>query len=408
MQSTNNCLLQVIDTVKWAVSVMGLLTLFVSFAGSTDSFQYDEFNEHLEKWRSHGITNYRMRFQVNCFCNQDFRRSKIIDVRNGLVHSAVYEDDGTPASMDGLHSIGSLFIKIEKSIRKEQWTKDLVGVYYNAEYGYPGVVAFDSELATDQYIGYKVKLLMIEKEDSYVSLHRTPEEVARTIYDEMVFVPTGTFLMGDLSGEGRDWELPVHSVTVPAFRLGKYAVTLDQWEACLADGGCNGYRPPGWGIGGNRPVCGVSWDDARSFIDWLNGKTGGNYRLPTEAEWEYAARAGSDTKFSWGDDVGNNRANCDSCGSQWDDTRAAVGSFPANAWGLHDMHGNVWEWVQDCWNDSYEGAPTDGSAWDGGYCGERVVRGGDAFNSPWYMRSAYRSALDRSYQYHGFRLAHDE
>ena len=184
---------------------------------------------------------------------------------------------------------------------------------------------------------------------------------------EMVLIPGGSFQMGDLSGEGRDDEKPVHRVTVPAFRLGKHEVTFAQWDACVADGGCGGYRPDdrGWGRG-NRPVVNVSWDNAQSFIGWLNGKTGGGYRLPTEAEWEYAVRAGTRTKYHFGDSESElcryaNHADRgtsfnwrnESCSDGAGEQTAPVGSFAANAWGLHDMHGNVWEWVQDCWNESY-------------------------------------------------------
>ena len=230
---------------------------------------------------------------------------------------------------------------------------------------------------------------------------------------EMVSIPGGTFRMGDLSGEGYDQEKPVHIVTVPAFRLGKHEVTFAQWDACVADGGCNGYRPGDGGLGrGDLPVMGVSWFDAQSFIDWLNGRTGRNYRLPTEAEWEYAARAGSTTKYIWGDDIGHNRANCSNyaCGDHWEYT-TPVGSFPANAWGLHDMHGNVKEWMQDCWNDGYEGAPTDGSAWTSGDCSHyRVCRGGAWNDDEMGLRSAYRSRVDRYLRRAsvGFRLARDE
>ncbi|MCY4211590.1 MAG: formylglycine-generating enzyme family protein [Gammaproteobacteria bacterium] len=219
---------------------------------------------------------------------------------------------------------------------------------------------------------------------------RQQSALERQLAGEMVSIPDGTFRMGGLSGTGRDNELPIHNVTVPAFRLGKHEVTFAQWDACVADGGCNGYIPDdgtgiyieaeysydigGWGRD-HRPVINVSWDDAQSFIDWLNSKTGGNYRLPTEAEWEYAARAGTTTEYSWGDDIGNNRANCDGCGSQWDGDRTApAGSFPANPWGLHDMHGNVEEWVQDCWDNNYKGAPTDGGAQTSGECIPRVIR----------------------------------
>ena len=228
---------------------------------------------------------------------------------------------------------------------------------------------------------------------------------------EMVSIPGGTFRMGDLSGEGRYNERPVHSVTVPAFRLGKYEVTFAQWDACVADGGCDGYSPDDAGGGrGNRPVINISWDDIQTYIAWLNGRTGGNYRLPTEAEWEYAARAGSTTLYSWGDDIGSNRANCnDDCGDSYE-YAAPVGSFPANAWGLHDMHGNVWEWVQDCWNESYQGAPTDGSAWESGVCGQRVFRGSSWKLNARSLRSAYRGRSARAARSYllGFRLAQDQ
>ena len=228
---------------------------------------------------------------------------------------------------------------------------------------------------------------------------------------EMVSIPGGTFHMGDFFGEDLPHERPIHSVTVPPFKLGKYEVTFAQWDACVADGGCGDYRPDdrSWGRG-SRPVIGVSWDDAQSYIDWLNSKTGGGYRLPTEAEWEYAARAGRTRKYSWGDDIGTNRANCNGCGSQWDyDRTAPVGSFPANSWGLHDMHGNVWEWVQDCVNDNYEGAPSDGSAWEGGNCEARIIRGGAWSTIPLGLRSAARGAAARSGRFTdlGFRLVQD-
>ena len=244
-------------------------------------------------------------------------------------------------------------------------------------------------------------------------LERQQQEAEqKQLAGEMVDIPGGTFRMGDLSGDGFDDEKPVHSVTVPAFSMGKYEVTFAHWDACVADGGCGGYTPndEGWGRG-HRPVINVSWDDIQGFIDWLNDKTDGNFRLPTEAEWEYAARAGSTTKYSWGNRIGSNRANCDGCGSRWDDDRTApVESFPANAWGLHDMHGNVGEWVQDCSNDSYAGAPTDGRAWMSGDCSRRVGRGGSWDFNPGFLRSAYRYGYTRSIRRDdiGFRLAQDK
>ena len=237
------------------------------------------------------------------------------------------------------------------------------------------------------------------------------EALERELAGEMVSISGGTFRMGDMSGEGDD-ERPVHSVTVPAFKMGKYEVTFAQWDACVTDGGCGRYQPSDWGWGrGNRPVTDVTWDHIQLFIDWLNAKTGGNFRLPTEAEWAYAARTGRTTAYSWGNSIGSNRANCDGCGSRWDGDRTApVGSFPANAWGLHDMHGNVWEWVQDCWHDSYVGAPADGRAWvSGGDCGLRVIRGGSWYSGPRNLRSAHRDWGARTVRgsLQGFRLAQD-
>jgi len=150
-------------------------------------------------------------------------------------------------------------------------------------------------------------------------------------------------------------ERPPHQVTfAKPFAVGKYAITFAEWDACVAAGGCGGYRleDRGWGRA-NRPVIDVSWEDAKSYAAWLSTKTGKPYRLLSEAEWEYAARAGSTTRYFWGDEIGRNRANCNGCGSQWDNQQTApTGSFAPNAFGLYDMHGNVWQWVEDCRNGS--------------------------------------------------------
>ena len=210
---------------------------------------------------------------------------------------------------------------------------------------------------------------------------------------EMVVVPSGSFMMGSPGVEkGRDDdEGPRHRVRID-YRLavGVYEVTFAEWDACVSAGGCGGYRPDdrGWGRG-NRPVINVSWEDAQSYVRWLSNKTGKSYRLLSESEWEYVARAGTTTRYNWGNEIGHNRANCDGCGSRWDNEKTApVGAFSANAWGLHDVHGNVWEWVEDCWNDSYTGAPADGSAWESGDCSERVLRGGSWFYVPRNLRAA--------------------
>jgi formylglycine-generating enzyme required for sulfatase activity len=209
-------------------------------------------------------------------------------------------------------------------------------------------------------------------------------------------VPAGSFTMGSPRTEKdrRENEGPQHQVTIAQrFAVSKYELTFEQWDACVADGGCNGYRPPdpGWGHG-NRPVIYVSWDDAKVYVAWLAQKTGKPYRLLTEAEYEYAARAGTTTAYPWGSAVGTNNANCAGCGNQWDNRQTApVGSFAANGFGLYDMVGNVWGWTEDCWHDSYNGAPTDGSAWTSGDCSSRVLRGGSWGYLPQYLRSASRN-----------------
>ena len=264
---------------------------------------------------------------------------------------------------------------------------------------------------------------LAENEQRLAEARQTALE--REYAGEMVDIPGGTFRMGDLSGEGDEEERPVHTVTVSAFRMGKYEVTFAQWDACVEDGGCGGYRPDdeGWGRG-NRPVINVSWDDVQLFIGWLNDKTGGNFRLSTEAEWEYAARAGSTTKYHFGnsesqlcryanhaDDSTDYSNRNKSCSDGVGERTAAVGRYQPNSYGLYDMHGNVWELVQDCWKDSYVGAPTDGSAWTSGDCNQRVRRGGSWINTPGGLSSSFRGASDRwnnDASARGFRLAQDD
>jgi len=230
------------------------------------------------------------------------------------------------------------------------------------------------------------------------------EAKIRELTVEMVNIPGGSFRMGDLIGEGGDAEKPVHTVTIQAFKLGKYEVTFAQWDACVADGGCGGYTPndEGWGRD-NRPVINVSWKDAQSYIGWLNSKTNGNYRLPTEAEWEYAARAGSTTRYSWGNEIGTGNAAC----CRYDGKTVEVGSYSANDFGLYGMYGNVWEWTEDCWNNTYAGAPTNGAALKVGQCSGRVFRGGSWVSDPWDLRSANRVWNQPYFRDNllGFRLA---
>ena len=226
----------------------------------------------------------------------------------------------------------------------------------------------------------------------------------------MVTIPAGRFRMGCLSKDDscNDDELPAHEVTIAApFALSVHEVTFMEWDACVAAGGCGGHRPDdeSWGRG-TRPVINVSWSDAREYAAWLTLETGASYRLPSESEWEYAARAGGATKYHWGDEIGRNRANCHGCGSPADcDGTVPVASFAPNAWGLHDMHGNVEEWVEDCANSSYRGAPSDGSAWLRGRCELRILRGGTCGDGPRDLRAASRDLwFDHQFIY-GFRVA---
>ena len=235
---------------------------------------------------------------------------------------------------------------------------------------------------------------------------------------QMVVVPAGSFLMGSpKSEEGRyDDEGPVHRVEIAApFAVGVYEVTFAEWHACAADGGCGGYSPgdESWGRE-QRPVINVSWDDAQAYVGWLSEKTGKRYRLPSESEWEYVARAGTRTPFSTGVTISTEQANYDGNFTYGSGRKGVyrgetvpVGTFGANAWGLHDVHGNVWEWTEDCWNGSYAGAPADGSAWGSGDCSDRVLRGGAWSNEPGLLRSALRvgSISAGRGSNSGFRLA---
>lgn len=242
---------------------------------------------------------------------------------------------------------------------------------------------------------------------------------------EMVAVPGGRFVMGSPAGEpGRlEDEGPQHRVSLQAFAIGKYDVTNVEFLTFLRETGyqpspCNPLLALGWGSPGQGrayppgmtdpplwPATCLNWNDAEAYINWLNRKVhglpsaaaskGGPYRLPSEAEWEYAARAETATARWWGNAIGVANANCDGCGSRWDDALLApVGTFGPNPFGLYDMLGNAWQWVDDCWNESYVGAPNDGGPWIGGDCSKRVLRGGSWSNPPVFVRSAARSRAD--------------
>jgi formylglycine-generating enzyme required for sulfatase activity len=230
---------------------------------------------------------------------------------------------------------------------------------------------------------------------------------------EMIALPPGAFTMGGAPDEAgmSPMERPRHTVTI-AYRLAvaKNDVTFDEWGACVADGGCNGYSPKDYNFGrGSRPVVHVNWHDAQAYVAWLSHKTGKPYRLLSEAEWEYAARAGTATAYYWGDAVGTGNAVCNGCGTQWDrKSTVPVGTFPPNPFGLNDMAGNVMQWTLDCWHPTYDGAPADGSAWEaGGDCSQRMVRGGNWFIHPFGLRSGFRRQIpvDERDDIFGFRVA---
>ena len=277
---------------------------------------------------------------------------------------------------------------------------------------------------------------------------REAEERARAAVGELVDIPGGTFRMG---GKGDDDEKPVHDVTVPAFRLGKYEVTVGQFrgfveateyitdaernandkEGCVTYSAGDGWkwrrgrswRDPGYSVGDDHPVVCVSWNDAQAFVVWLTEQTGESYRLPSEAEWEYAVRAGSTKKYHFGnsksqlcryanhadsstDYSGRNKSCSDGVGKR----TAVVGHYQPNTFGLYDMHGNAWELVQDCWNENYRGAPSNGRAWTSGDCSRHVLRGGSWGHAPEHLRSAARGRSTRSFRDDavGFRLAQDK
>ena len=222
----------------------------------------------------------------------------------------------------------------------------------------------------------------------------------------LIALPQGALTMGSNTGDPS--EKPAHPVSIAnPFAISKYEVTVEQWDACVEAGACARVT-----IDGNQsktsPVRDVSWDDAQQYAQWLAKTTGKPYRLPTEAEWEYAARGGTSARYWWGEQMRSGMANCKGCGEPWQkDAPVNVGSFPANPFGLHDMNGSVWEWVADCWHNSYKGAPADGHAWDEPNCRMRVIRGGSWREDASYMPSSTRFKYDASVRHsqNGFRVA---
>jgi len=251
----------------------------------------------------------------------------------------------------------------------------------------------------------EIAIIIKQAEDAGMELSTTRQEASSSVpLPKMITIPAGEFQMGS---EEFNRAQPIRTVTLEEFEISETEITFTQYDAFAVS--TKRSLPNDKGLGrDNRPVINVSWNDAQDYIDWLNLQTDGGYRLPSEAEWEYAARAGTTTAYWWGDEIGNNNANCDGCMSQWDNKQTApVKSFEHNPWGLFDTAGNVLEWVQDSWHDSYQGAPTDGSAWESANELRRVLRGGSWIFIPGRLRSASRewsSPDDRNFNI-GFRVA---
>lgn len=228
---------------------------------------------------------------------------------------------------------------------------------------------------------------------------------------EMVEIPAGHFKMGDIQGNGDQEERPVHRVSIKSFAIGRYEVTFKEYDQFVKATARRKPKDYTWGRC-NQPVIDVSWQDAKAYTEWLSEQTKRQYRLPSEAEWEYVARAGTTTNYWWGNQIGTNLANCADCGSKWDDQKTApVGYFLPNPFGVYDTVGNVWEWVADPWHSNYEGAPKDGRVWvTGGNWDYRITRGGS-----WYINSKGNRAASRTRSQpesrnslFGFRVAADK
>jgi len=212
------------------------------------------------------------------------------------------------------------------------------------------------------------------------------EDLGNNLSLDLVLIPGGSFTMGSPKEHLKSYkfERPQHEVTIKQFCMGKYQVTQAQWQALM------GYNPSDFKDSLQNPVEGVSWEDAVEFCEKLSEKTGKQYRLPSEAEWEYACRAETSTPFHFGETITGKLANY-----RASETYAEAGSFSSNAFGLYDMHGNVWEWCEDDWHDNYEGAPSDGRAWLSRKSTMKVMRGGSWCSPPHRCRSASRLGGDR-------------
>ena len=276
--------------------------------------------------------------------------------------------------------------------------------------GLAGLGFIDQGAIARQVVGQHPNVLTVEREKVKAVRRGSDFKECANGCPVMIVIPAGKFIMGSPESESdrNASEGPQHEVIIAKlFAVSKFEVTFDEWDACVAAAACPRLTDR-WGRG-KMPVIDVSYSDAKQYVGWLSQLTGKEYRLLTEAEWEYAARAGGRTGYSWGDDLGVGNANCDGCGSPWDLKQTApVGSFKPNAFGLYDMHGNVWEWVEDSWHETYDGAPTDGSAsLRDGDASFRVVRGGSWRNDGELVRAAVRVRRHINVRFDtlGFRVA---
>jgi formylglycine-generating enzyme required for sulfatase activity len=229
---------------------------------------------------------------------------------------------------------------------------------------------------------------------------------AAVIEPEMISVRGGEFKMGS---DDDPSERPIHVVTIKPFSIGKFPVSVGEWKQCVAAKACADLGSGNVGPSDDKmPMANLSWRDTKQYVAWLSDATKHNYRLPTEAEWEYAARGGTQTRFWWGNEFVENMADCNGCEKAYDQYRpTTIGSFKPNPFGIYDMSSLVNEWVEDCWHKNYAGAPSDGAAWETGDCGQRVLRGGAWRNNSNYARPSNRDRYDATVRYftHGFRVA---
>ncbi len=288
-------------------------------------------------------------------------------------------------------------------IKKSKWLITVLLISFGYRYSYPYIQDYWED--------------DLQEKQERLDKQRQKQAALREMYPNgiplprMVGIPAGSFYMGsNLESD----ETHIHLVSIPAFKMAQTESTWEQYQACIDYGPCLPVGVEGYSKGnrkGNRPVTNVNWHDVKRYIGWINEQTGKSYRLLSESEWEYAARAGSTTNYSWGNSISCSQARYDNyngdCGN--DRKTVKVKTYSANKFGLYDMHGNVWEWTEDCWNKSYTGASTDGSAWTVAECDFRILRGGSWVSDPKHLRSSYRNRSDPSTRYnnYGFRLAQD-